>query len=119
MFDPIIWMNRNLPPMAKVLYVAEARTFIARHAVVWSSPHDQHLLARLSQSATDSRRLLLELRQQGITHVYVTDRERKRQPPVFIYMDQINWNMVNELLERHAHVVHSEPKGTVYELNDQ
>jgi 4-amino-4-deoxy-L-arabinose transferase-like glycosyltransferase len=119
MFEAIIWMNRNLPPTAKVLYVAEARMFIARHAVVWSSPHDQHLLAKLSQSATDPRRLLFELRQQGITHIYMNDRELKRHPPIFIYMDQINWNLVNELLERHAHVVHSEPKGTVYELNDQ
>jgi len=119
MFEPVIWMNRNLPSTVKVLYVAEARIFIARHAVVWSSPHDQHLLAQLSQSSTDSGRLLLELRQQGITHIYMNDRELKRRPPIFVYMDQINWNMFNELLERHAHVVHSEPNGTVYELNKQ
>ena len=119
MYDPVIWMNNNLPPTAKVLYVAEARTFIAHHSVVWSTPHDQHLLAKLSQSTTDPQQLLFELRQQGITHLYLNDRELKRRPPIYIYLDQINWSLVNELLERYARRVHTAANGTVYELNHQ
>src|ERR1043166_5930812 len=47
-FEPIVWMNHNLPADATVLYIGEARAYYAKQHVLWSTAFDQHPLTTMT-----------------------------------------------------------------------
>jgi hypothetical protein len=114
--EPIIWMNDNLPPGAKVLYVGEARVYYARHSVVWSTAFDQNPLTAMSREARTPEELLASLRAQGITHIYVNLSELERLRKGYNYMNHANWEMIGSLLQNDAQEVHRSGRRIVYEL---
>lgn len=59
-FEPVVWMNQNLPARARVLYVGEARAYYARQQAIWSTAFDVFPPTN------------------GVTHVYVNYSELNR-----------------------------------------
>jgi 4-amino-4-deoxy-L-arabinose transferase-like glycosyltransferase len=114
MFEPIVWMNKNLPPTAKVLYLGEARVALARHAVVWATAYDQHPLTEMTQRAKTEEELLSLMRERGITHVYINFSELQRLSKSYGYLRDVNWPRFRTLLEDRAEIVHESGRGVVY-----
>jgi hypothetical protein len=114
--EPVIWMNENLPNDAQVLYVGEARAYYAKQSVLWSTAFDQHPLAVMSREAKTPEELLAALRARGITHVYVNFSELERLRLGYNYMLAANWNLIRNMLQRHATEIHGSARGIVYEL---
>jgi hypothetical protein len=102
MFEPIMWMNRNLPDKAKVLYIGEARAEYARHDVVWATVFDQHPV--LHGVA-------------GVTHVYVNFAEWERLRTHYDYLLDFDWQEFRRYLDEHGRVIHETGRAKVYELN--
>jgi hypothetical protein len=115
--EPIVWMNKNLPKDAKVLYVGEARAYYAKHPVVWSTAFDQHPLTALSREAKSPEELLSALRTDGITHVYVNSAELKRLRNGYDSMMDANWELIQTAWQR-ATEIHRQGPGVVYELRE-
>ncbi len=74
MFEPILWMNENLPAQARVLYIGEARVHHARHPVVWATAFDRHPVTRA------------DLTELGVTHVYANFSEWRRLTQNYDYL---------------------------------
>ncbi len=117
--EPIVWMNDNLPGVAKVLYVGEGRVYYAKHPALWSTAFDQHPLTAMSNEAKTSEELLAALRVKGITHVYVNFSELGRLEHSYNYMSDANWNLIRSTLRYHAAEVHRSGRGVVYELAEK
>ncbi len=115
-FEPVIWMNHHLPANAKVVYLGEARVYYEKFPVVWSTAFDQHPLTRWANESADADALWKRLRREGITHVYINHYELERLGRNYGYLKTLNWPMVNELLDRHARVVHRLGPYVVYAL---
>jgi len=95
-FEPIVWMNENLPPTATVLYLGEARTYHARHRVIWSTAYD-----RFPPHVLDT-----------VTHVYVNFSELKRLHEGYGYPRGLDREVV---LARCGREIHRTERGTVLE----
>jgi uncharacterized protein YeaO (DUF488 family) len=115
-FEPVIWMNQNLPATAKMLYVGEARAYYARQPVLWSTAFDRHPLAEMSAKAADAEELLKLMRERGITHVYVNFSELERLRVSYGYLLDIDWRAFRTLLQDHAQQIHATGRCVVYEL---
>jgi len=115
-FEPVVWMNKNLPPPAKVLYVGEARVALARHAVAWATAFDQHPLTGMTQRAKTPEELLYLMRERGISHVYINFSELQRLGMNYGYLQDADWLRFRSRLEEHAEIVHVSERGVVYAL---
>jgi 4-amino-4-deoxy-L-arabinose transferase-like glycosyltransferase len=116
--EPIMWMNKNLPKDAKVLYVGEARAYYAKQSVIWSTAFDRQPLEKMSQEAGTAEELLTALRAAGITHVYVNFSELERLQKGYDYMLDANWGLIRNVLQHHARELHASRRKMVYELNE-
>ena len=115
-FEPVIWMNDNLPATAKVLYVGEARVALARHAVVWATAFDQHPLLEMFRRAKTSAELAGLMRARGITHLYINRAELQRLNRNYGYLRNANWLLFQALVDEQATAIHVSDQGVVYEL---
>ena len=95
-FEPVSWMNSNLPATAKILYVGEARVTLARHTVVWATAFD-----RFPTDATN-----------GVTHVYFNYSELNRLHDHYGYPRGLDLAMVQAHLGRE---IHRTNRGAVFE----
>ncbi|MEI6084846.1 MAG: glycosyltransferase family 39 protein [Verrucomicrobiota bacterium] len=86
-YEPVVWMNENLPAQARVLYVGEARTHHARHAVVWATAFDQ-----FPADWTN-----------GVTHVYVNLSELSRLHDHYGYPRGLDLAVVQRHCGRELH----------------
>lgn len=111
-FEPVVWMNQNLPASAKVLYVGEARTYYDRHAVLWSTAFDQPPFRWLA-----GRDWMPELRRLGVTHIYVNRSELVRLQRNYGYLENLDWHFFGRWLEQ-TRVVHQSETGIVCELTE-
>ncbi len=116
LFDPIIWMNHNLPVNAKVLYIGEARIALAQRAVVWATAFDQHPLAAAAARARDAEDLWRSLRASGVTDVYVNFSELERLGGHYGYLQNANWYLIRNMLQQYASEIHRTRRGAVFEL---
>jgi hypothetical protein len=117
-FEAILWMNEHLPATATVLYIGEARTFYARHRVLWSTAFDRHPLDSLDRPPADPGRLFRDLRACGVTHVYVNFAEGGRLHTNYGYLRDIDVEAFQRMLQEHAHRVHETKVGVVWELDN-
>ncbi len=102
-FEPIIWMNRNLPATARILYVGEARAYYARQHVIWSTAFDRHPLSSAPSL-------------EGFTHVYINGSELERLARNYGYLRDADWPAFQAEIERRGKVVHESGPRVVYEL---
>jgi 4-amino-4-deoxy-L-arabinose transferase-like glycosyltransferase len=116
LFEPVVWMNHNLPAAARVLYLGEARVYYEKFPVLWSTAFDQHPLAALVSKSANSEELRALIRARGITHVYVNQYELTRLSRNYGYLNGLNWAIVEDLLNRHARVIHEHGPYVVYAL---
>jgi hypothetical protein len=96
MFEPIVWMNENLPATAKVLYLGEARAYYARHEAISTTAFD-----RFRDDATN-----------GVTHVYVNVAELKRLHDGYGYPRGLDVATVQAHCGRE---IHRTERGVVFE----
>jgi hypothetical protein len=108
MYEPILWMNENLPASAKVLYVGEARVYYARHDAVWATAFDQSPVIKLWG----------RLREQGITHVYVNHYEWQRLRRGYDYLAGLDPTAWSDFIRQHAEPIHVAGPCVVYALKD-
>ncbi len=101
-FAPILWMNKNLPNSAVVLYIGEARAYYARHSVLWSTIFDQHPLEKDQKLS--------------FTHVYVNYAEWNRLKQNYNRWNSDLWTQFVINLEKKAKVVFKDGPGVVYEI---
>ncbi len=101
MFEPILWMNHNLPATARVLYIGEARTHYARHPVVWATAFDQHPLLR---------------GMDDVTHVYINNSEWERLRLNYDYLLDLDTAAFRHFMEQHARPIHISGRNVVFEL---
>jgi len=118
MFEPVMWMNRNLPANAKVLYVGEAQTFYARGAVLWSTAYDQHPLEMMAPRGTGKKSLLRRLKAAGVTHVYINFSEWERLRNNYGHLLGVQLSALRKVLQNHARRVHVYRRNVVWELTD-
>ncbi|MGD0017093.1 MAG: glycosyltransferase family 39 protein [Verrucomicrobiia bacterium] len=118
-FEPIVWMNQNLPSTAKVLYVGEARVYYARNPVVWSTAFDQHMLSEMSRRAATTAQWHDLLHQQGIAFIYINSEELRRLGNNYGYLRDFNRKMFYEMLREYAELIHATRQGAVYQLKNQ
>jgi hypothetical protein len=117
-FEAVLWMNEHLPATATVLYVGEARTYYARHRVLWSTAFDRHLLDSLDRPPADPGRLFRDLRARGVTHVYMNFAEWDRLRKNYGYLGNIDMGAFQRTLQEHARRVHETKVGVVWELDN-
>jgi hypothetical protein len=117
--EPIIWMNENLPSGAKVLYVGEGRVYHTKYPVLWSTAFDQQPLTAMSNEAKTPEELLAALRAKGVTDVYMNFAEADRLRRSYDYMEDANWNLIQNMLRHNATEIHRTPRGVVYELTEK
>jgi len=103
MFEPIVWMNHNLPAGPKVLYVGEARAYYARQQVLWSTAFDQHPLTTMNNW-------------NAITHVYINTSELNRLHTNYGYLREADLERLTGLLDNRARLIHQSGRSAVYEL---
>jgi hypothetical protein len=118
MFEPILWMNRNLPADVTVLYVGEARAYYARNRVLWSTALDQSPLEAMMRQAHDARSLFDLMRDLHITHIYVNTYELNRLRNSYGYLVNIDQSLLNEFLSSYTQPVHAWGPCTVYGLKN-
>ena len=116
-FEPIVWMNHNLPESAKVLYIGEARAYYARHPVVWSTAYDQHPLDTFARPPVTAEELWMRLRAADITHIYANFSEWRRLRQNYNYLLDIDNGALRTMLQERAREIHDAPVGQVWELN--
>ncbi len=117
-FEPVMWMNRHLPPTAKVLYVGEVRAYYARNPVVCSTAFDQAPLASMLQQANNANTLFDLMNSRGITHIYVDSIEWDRLGKSYGYLVNINENLFNRFIKSYTQPVHVHGPYAVYELKN-
>ena len=86
-FEPIRWMNDNLPVAARVLFIGEARVAAVRPTVVWATAFDQFPV-----DATN-----------GLTHVYLNPAELHRLHDHYGYPRGLSEDQVRAHLGREIH----------------
>jgi len=75
---PAVSEIRKLPLDARILLVAESRSYgIPRHVVV-KDPYHPPLLVQLAQATPDPEGLFHALRDLGVTHLLINDVEMRR-----------------------------------------
>jgi 4-amino-4-deoxy-L-arabinose transferase-like glycosyltransferase len=117
-FEPIVWMNRNLPADATVLYAGEARAYYARNRVLWSTAFDQSPLEAMMRQAHDAESLFGLMRDLHITHIYVNTYELNRLRNSYGYLVNIDQSLLNEFLSSYTRPVHAWGPCTVYGLKN-
>ena len=117
-YEPIVWMNKNLPAESKVLYIGEARAYYSRPNVVWATAFDQHPLSGMMTGVTNASELLQVLRDRGVTHIYVDRRELSRLGQGYGYLKDLRWDIIQGLLSQHARLIHEHGPGFVYALGE-
>jgi len=95
-FEPVIWMNDNLPATAKILFVGEGRVALARQAIVWATAYDQ-----FPADATN-----------GLTHVYFNYSELNRLHDHYGYPRGLDLALVQAHLGRE---IYRTQRGAVFE----
>lgn len=72
------FIAENLPTDVRVLLVAEARSFGIERRVIVEDPYRTPLLVELAEAASTPDALDASLRQLGVTHILVNQREMNR-----------------------------------------
>jgi hypothetical protein len=77
-WNAITFVNRELPPAARILMVAEARGLHLDRDLLIEDPFQPPLLVELANRATGTAALAAELKRRGVTHVLVNWHEAAR-----------------------------------------
>lgn len=84
--------------------------------MLWSSAFDRHPLDTLDRPPADPGQLWQALRAKGVTHVYVNSYEWHRLRSHYGYLQDIDEDALQRLLQEHARQVHTNGQGAVWEL---
>lgn len=76
------FISERLPSDARVLMVAEARSFGLERQIVVEDPYRTPLLVEMAEAASSADDLARSLRRLGVTHLLVNEREMERMARV-------------------------------------
>ena len=85
---------------------------------MWATAFDQHPLMEMFRRTRTGDELYRQLRERGITHLYVNRSELQRLNKNYGYLREANWLQFQTLAEGHAKAIHVSDWGVVYELID-
>ena len=105
-YEAFEWMNRNLPPGARIMLAGDSRSYYTRLPVVVSSTYDTQAIvdvARKAHSGADMARLL---RGQGITHLFINFGEAVRTESYGLFpLDAQSWAVIDDFWHRYVRLV--------------
>ncbi len=97
---PLVRLDAELPPDAKVLLVGQAAVFHFQHPIVYNTVFNEETIETLTRgrSPTEIRE---SLRRLGVTHVYVDwfEIERYRSPGNYGFTDYVQPELFDKLIE--------------------
>lgn len=82
----IEFINRNLPPESLTLFIYEARTAYIKRKFISATPYDTNILKDLLKKHSDNEKLINELKNRGITHLFLNKMEMERIEKKFDYL---------------------------------
>ncbi|MDI6781014.1 MAG: glycosyltransferase family 39 protein [bacterium] len=68
-YSTVTYINNNLPPDSKILFIGEARSYYCQRAVLVNSHLDTTVIVEIIRKSRDEHDVLKRLKQQGITHI--------------------------------------------------
>jgi hypothetical protein len=85
---PLATMDRELPPGAKILLVGQAAVFHVNHKILYNTVFNPETIELLAGGKSPDG-VRIELKQRGITHIYVDWKEirRHRDPDGYGFTD--------------------------------
>lgn len=82
----IEFINRNLPPESLILFIYEARPAYIKRRFISATPYDTNILKDLLKENKDPERLINELKNRGINHIFLNKMEMERIEKKFDYL---------------------------------
>jgi hypothetical protein len=105
-YPAMAYINQNLPPDAKVLFLGEPRTFYCERDSVAATVFDRNPFWEAAQEARSSEELFQRVRRSGITHIFVSanalysNADRPNVMPKDIVAGQVLGDFWNRSLEK-------------------
>jgi len=115
-YPALRFMNKKLPPEAKILFIGDNRTYYCDKEVISNSPLDKDIIVELVRSSQDSEEVAEKLKKMGITHIYYSISEIKRVKETYSCLD---WKTKKEsdifknLLDNYTEKIFSDNRGCV------
>jgi len=72
-YDVISYINHNLPPQSKVLFIGEPRSYYCQKNKLVSTQFDTNIILELIHKSKDIKELMNKLKDLGVTHVLYSE----------------------------------------------
>jgi len=82
----IDFINKDLPPDSRILFIYEARTAYVKRKFISATPYDTNILRDLLKKYNNPEEIINELRNRGITHLFFNKFEMERIEGKFDYL---------------------------------
>ncbi len=82
----IVFINKNLPSDSLILFLYEARTAYVRRKFISATPYDNNILKDILKRNIAPDKMLEELKNKGITHIFLNESEMNRIEGKFDYL---------------------------------
>jgi hypothetical protein len=115
-YEPVAWVNENVPGSARLLMVAESSPLYSRVPVTWAVPADHHPIWPILEGAS-SLTLKGRMADRGITHAYVDHAVFQKWRDQLGAPRQTALETFEKFLRRHAKVIHKTEGVTVYAID--
>jgi hypothetical protein len=111
------WLNTELPPNSKVLYVGEARIYYAAYPLLSNTVFDKSIVGTMVAHSSTTDDVLHMMKQAGVTHIYINQAELDRLSKSYGYLDNMNWDLFRRFLEEHTKKIYENGAHSVYLIN--
>ncbi len=111
--EALEWMNENLPQGSKVMMAGDGRSFYSRVPMIPASPFDPQPIILAAGNARSGADLALQLRERGVTHLFVNLGEAFRTESYNLFpWDAHSWSVFDEFWRRYAQLIWINPRAT-------
>lgn len=116
-YETVQWVNSNLPPNSKILFIGETKSHLFQRKVIAPSVHNEHFLSAQIQGCDSGDNLYNKLTDAGITHILLNRPEllRIKGYPMF-YWKEADEKILNDLWKSHLEEEYSNETMTIYEM---
>lgn len=121
-FQIAAYVNKDLPPFSKILFIGEPRTFGFEKEIITSSMFDTAVITEIIESSENSQEIAQKLKQKGITHILVNE---VRMVWLKTYFNYFNWEDSSQetlfekfLKSRHLKPVKKINVTTIYKISE-
>ncbi len=114
------YINQNLSPSSKVLFIGETRTYYCERPFVANTAFDTTIIVEWVQSTKDIQDLLDRFKEEGVTHILYNKREGERLEHQFSYFD---WKEKEDIkkyryfMNNYLKLIYAKNEVYLYEIN--